>query len=186
MSAQLLQDPLRPRSLDASARGGLLAVLAHALLVVALSLGVNWHIKTPEGGEAELWSEIPKAAAPAPAPAPEPPPHAGLVRFYWHHIRQVRGLAAALFVAGGASALLDMAIPACLGRLVGLVSAAPAPGVLPDGIEAQTRNVPRGRILKDEAVIDIATAAPRSVEALGRLRTIPAGFERSRTGAERS
>ena len=50
--------------------------------------------------------------------------------------------------------------------------------------EAQSRNVPRGRILKDEAVIDIATSAPRSVEALGRLRTIPAGFERSRTGSE--
>ena len=50
--------------------------------------------------------------------------------------------------------------------------------------EAQTRNVPRGRILKDEAVIDVATASPRSVEALGRLRSIPAGFERSRTGAD--
>jgi ribonuclease D len=50
--------------------------------------------------------------------------------------------------------------------------------------EAQSRNVPRGRILKDEAVIDIATAGPRSVEALGRLRTIPAGFERSRTATE--
>lgn len=50
--------------------------------------------------------------------------------------------------------------------------------------EAQTRNVPRGRILKDEAVIDVATSAPRTVEALGRLRSIPAGFERSRTGAD--
>ncbi|MGY2049902.1 ribonuclease D [Methylobacterium sp. JK268] len=50
--------------------------------------------------------------------------------------------------------------------------------------EAQNRNVPRGRILKDEAVLDVATAAPRSVEALGRLRTIPTGFERSRTGQE--
>ncbi|GJE60316.1 ribonuclease D [Methylobacterium trifolii] len=50
--------------------------------------------------------------------------------------------------------------------------------------EAQTRNVPRGRILKDEAVIDVASSAPRSVEALGRLRSIPAGFERSRTGTE--
>ncbi|MEA1833812.1 ribonuclease D [Methylobacterium durans] len=50
--------------------------------------------------------------------------------------------------------------------------------------EAQSRNVPRGRILKDEAVIDVATSAPRSVEALGRLRSIPAGFERSRTGAD--
>ncbi|MCJ2036093.1 ribonuclease D [Methylobacterium sp. J-068] len=50
--------------------------------------------------------------------------------------------------------------------------------------EAQSRNVPRGRILKDEAVIDVATSAPRSVEALGRLRSIPAGFERSRTGTD--
>ncbi len=50
--------------------------------------------------------------------------------------------------------------------------------------EAQTRNVPRGRILKDEAVIDVASSAPRSIEALGRLRSIPSGFERSRTGAD--
>ena len=50
--------------------------------------------------------------------------------------------------------------------------------------EAQSRDVPRSRILKDEAVIDVAVSAPRSVEALGRLRSIPNGFERSRTGAE--
>ncbi len=50
--------------------------------------------------------------------------------------------------------------------------------------EAQSRNVPRGRILKDDVVIDIASSAPRSVEALGRLRSIPAGFERSRTGGD--
>ncbi len=50
--------------------------------------------------------------------------------------------------------------------------------------EAQSRDVPRGRILKDDALIDVATSAPRSVEALGRLRTIPNGFERSRTGGD--
>ncbi|MBZ6074763.1 ribonuclease D [Microvirga puerhi] len=50
--------------------------------------------------------------------------------------------------------------------------------------EAQSRDVPRGRILKDDALIDIAISGPRSVEALGRLRTIPNGFERSRTGAD--
>jgi len=50
--------------------------------------------------------------------------------------------------------------------------------------EAQSRDVPRGRILKDDALIDIATSAPRSVEALGRLRSIPNGFERSRTGGD--
>jgi ribonuclease D len=50
--------------------------------------------------------------------------------------------------------------------------------------EAQNRDVPRNRVLKDEAVIDVAVSAPRSVEALGRLRSIPNGFERSRTSAE--
>jgi len=50
--------------------------------------------------------------------------------------------------------------------------------------EAQNRDVPRGRILKDDALIDVATSAPRNVEALGRLRSIPNGFERSRTGAD--
>jgi ribonuclease D len=50
--------------------------------------------------------------------------------------------------------------------------------------EAQDRDVPRSRVIKDEAVIDVATAQPRSIEALGRLRSIPSGFERSRTGAE--
>ena len=50
--------------------------------------------------------------------------------------------------------------------------------------EAQARDVPRGRVLKDEAVHDVAVAAPRSVEALGRLRTIPNGFERSKMGGD--
>ncbi len=50
--------------------------------------------------------------------------------------------------------------------------------------ESQARDVPRGRVLKDEAVIDLATSAPRSVEALGRLRSIPNGFERSKPAAD--
>ena len=50
--------------------------------------------------------------------------------------------------------------------------------------EAQSRDVPRGRVLKDDALIDIATSAPRTVEALGRLRSIPNGFERSRTATD--
>jgi ribonuclease D len=50
--------------------------------------------------------------------------------------------------------------------------------------EAQTRDVPRGRVLKDETVIDVAVSAPRSVEALGRLRSIPTGFERSKQAGE--
>jgi ribonuclease D len=51
-------------------------------------------------------------------------------------------------------------------------------------LEARERNVPRSRVLKDDAVIDIVTAAPRSVEALGKLRSIPSGFERSRVGTD--
>jgi ribonuclease D len=50
--------------------------------------------------------------------------------------------------------------------------------------EAQARDVPRGRILKDDAVVDVAVSAPRSVEALGRLRSIPNGFERSRSAGD--
>ena len=50
--------------------------------------------------------------------------------------------------------------------------------------EAQTRDQPRGRILKDDALGEIVTALPRSVEELGRLRSIPKGYERSRTGAD--
>jgi len=48
--------------------------------------------------------------------------------------------------------------------------------------EAQARDVPRGRILKDDAIYEIAEQSPASVEALGRLRSIPKGFERSRIG----
>ena len=48
--------------------------------------------------------------------------------------------------------------------------------------EAQTRDVPRSRVLKDDVVGDIATQAPTSVERLGALRSLPKGFERSRWG----
>jgi ribonuclease D len=50
--------------------------------------------------------------------------------------------------------------------------------------EAQSRDVPRGRVLKDEAVIDLAVSAPRGAEGLARLRSIPQGFERSRAAAD--
>ncbi len=50
--------------------------------------------------------------------------------------------------------------------------------------EAQSRDVPRSRVLKDDALMDIVTAAPRTAEALGHLRSIPSGFERSRAGTE--
>jgi ribonuclease D len=50
--------------------------------------------------------------------------------------------------------------------------------------EAQTRDVPRQRVLKDDALMDIVQRGPRSVEALAELRSVPNGFERSRAGGE--
>ncbi|MBS0535121.1 MAG: ribonuclease D, partial [Proteobacteria bacterium] len=50
--------------------------------------------------------------------------------------------------------------------------------------EAQTRDVPRSRVLKDDVVGDIATQAPTTIEKLGHLRSLPKGFERSRWGEQ--
>ncbi|RVC58711.1 MAG: ribonuclease D [Mesorhizobium sp.] len=47
--------------------------------------------------------------------------------------------------------------------------------------EARERDVPRGRVLKDDAIYEIAQQAPRDSTALGRLRTTPKGWERSAT-----
>src|SRR5579863_10495882 len=46
--------------------------------------------------------------------------------------------------------------------------------------EAQARDVPRSRVLKDEVVGDIAVQAPNTLEKLRNLRSLPKGFERSR------
>jgi ribonuclease D len=50
--------------------------------------------------------------------------------------------------------------------------------------EAQSRDIPRGRVLKDEAIGDIATHAPTTTERLASLRSLPRGFERSKWGTE--
>jgi len=50
--------------------------------------------------------------------------------------------------------------------------------------EAQTRDVPRARVLKDDVLIEVALAAPRTREALGNLRAFPRGMERSRAGED--
>jgi ribonuclease D len=49
--------------------------------------------------------------------------------------------------------------------------------------EAQARDVPRQRVLKDDAVLDVAGHAPRSIAELDGLRSIPRGFAQSRSGA---
>jgi ribonuclease D len=51
-------------------------------------------------------------------------------------------------------------------------------------LEAQSRDVPRSRVLKDDTLLDVAQAAPDSIEALGRLRSVPQGYERSKTGLD--
>ncbi|MEX0751960.1 MAG: ribonuclease D [Xanthobacteraceae bacterium] len=48
--------------------------------------------------------------------------------------------------------------------------------------EAQTRDVPRGRVLKDDVLADLAVQAPNTIERLGQLRSLPKGFERSKWG----
>ncbi len=48
--------------------------------------------------------------------------------------------------------------------------------------EARDKNVPRGRILKDDAVAEVAMQMPQSREALGHLRALPRGFATSRVG----
>jgi len=48
--------------------------------------------------------------------------------------------------------------------------------------EAQSRDVPRSRVLKDDVIGDIAVQAPTSIDKLKHLRSLPKGFERSRWG----
>jgi ribonuclease D len=48
--------------------------------------------------------------------------------------------------------------------------------------EAQSRDVPRSRVLKDDVIGDIAVQAPTTIDKLKNLRSLPKGFERSRWG----
>jgi len=49
---------------------------------------------------------------------------------------------------------------------------------------AQTRDQPRGRILKDEAIDELATQAPTSLDGLNTLRSVPKGFGGSKFGPD--
>jgi ribonuclease D len=50
--------------------------------------------------------------------------------------------------------------------------------------EAQARDVPRGRVLKDDVIGDIAVHAPTTAERLANLRSVPKGFDRSKWGQD--
>lgn len=48
--------------------------------------------------------------------------------------------------------------------------------------EAQARDIPRGRVLKDEALTEIAAHPPETPDGLDRIRAVPKGFGNSRMG----
>ena len=48
--------------------------------------------------------------------------------------------------------------------------------------EAQSRDVPRSRVIKDEAIAELAQQQPKTPEALSHMRGLPKGFERSKSG----
>lgn len=50
--------------------------------------------------------------------------------------------------------------------------------------QAQGRDVPRARILKDDAIYEIAEQRPRTAAAFEKLRAVPRGFGNSRMGQE--
>ena len=49
---------------------------------------------------------------------------------------------------------------------------------------AQRRNLPRGRIIKDEAVLEIASHLPKTIEALARTRSLGKGVAEGKLGGE--
>lgn len=67
------RDPLRPPEAPGMGRGVAFALVAHVLLLAALSSGVQWRTKTLPTFEAELWSAVPQAAAPKEVVVPPPP-----------------------------------------------------------------------------------------------------------------
>ena len=48
--------------------------------------------------------------------------------------------------------------------------------------EAREKNVPRSRVLKDDAIAEVATQMPQTREALNQLRALPKGIGTSRVG----
>jgi ribonuclease D len=48
--------------------------------------------------------------------------------------------------------------------------------------EAQRRDIPRNRILRDEALFEVSAEAPRSVEQLAQLRAVGRGFAEGKLG----
>jgi colicin import membrane protein len=67
-------DALLPRPPGGNVPGAVLAVAAHAVRALALTVSVNWRSQpSTDVVAAELWASVPQMAAP-PAPPPPPPP----------------------------------------------------------------------------------------------------------------
>ncbi|WP_255933354.1 ribonuclease D [Kordiimonas sp. SCSIO 12610] len=49
-------------------------------------------------------------------------------------------------------------------------------------IEAQTRDIPRNRVAKDETLFEVAAHPPKNADYLDKIRGLPKGFSRSRAG----
>lgn len=67
---------LRPPEAAGMGRGLALALLAHGLLILALTYGLHWRSDSSAAFEAELWSAVPQVAAPREETPPEPEPEA--------------------------------------------------------------------------------------------------------------
>lgn len=67
---------LRPPEAAGMGRGLALALLAHGLLILALTYGLHWRSDNSAAFEAELWSAVPQVAAPREEAPPEPEPEA--------------------------------------------------------------------------------------------------------------
>ncbi len=59
-----------------------------------------------------------------PTTLPQAAPPRGLMAFYWHFVRQTRGLYLAMFATGLVVALIDTLVPVFIGKLVTLMQAA--------------------------------------------------------------
>lgn len=79
-TAAFERDAFMPRRPAGLSSGLLLAVIAHLLLVAALTFSVNWRVSSPEGVEAELWAAVPQIAAPRPVEVEPPPPPLRVVK----------------------------------------------------------------------------------------------------------
>jgi colicin import membrane protein len=74
ISATFTRLEFAPPPMRGSLRGLVLAILAHAVLMAALTWGVNWRRDAViQSNEAELWSSVPQQAAAKPLEAPPAP-----------------------------------------------------------------------------------------------------------------